>query len=346
MDSANLYQQVIASLNSGVIVVGGDGIIASANPAACDHLGAPPELLRAGVPLSELADKTPFFSAMSEIMAAGRSVSREEITLDTPSGPRVIGVSASLLDTPDDSDGTIFLFTDLTEARRFEREAAVNRQLAEIGQLTAGVVHELRNPVSVISGMSELLMRKLDAHEPQFRWADSIFQEAGQLEKLINHFLSFAKPFEANINPCDPEETIARALQLCERLAGHAGVEMVARCAEGLPCLRADQAKIAQALANLVRNAIEVMAPGGRVEVAAHHEAEEMVFRIEDTGPGLRLQEGEDIFAPFFSKKEGGTGLGLSIVQRIIAAHKGKVSCGNRPEGGAYFELRIPLRPS
>src|SRR5690606_32244747 len=114
---------------------------------------------------------------------------RRELVLETPEGQKIVGVTASLLQGPAAFNGVIFLFIDLTEIRQLRRAAELNRQLAQLGELTAGVVHELRNPLSVISGMSELLMRKLgEGHEHQ-RKAKVIFEEAEELEKLITQFL-------------------------------------------------------------------------------------------------------------------------------------------------------------
>jgi signal transduction histidine kinase len=222
----------------------------------------------------------------------------------------------------------------------------LNQQLAQIGELTAGVVHEVRNPLSVISGMAELLMRKLGQEHPFYDQAALIFQEAGQLEKLVNQFLGFAKPFQVEKRRCAPEAVVDRAVRLCARMAQEKGVAVTVATAAGIPYIEADEAKLAQALANIVQNAVEIVGVEGAVGVHTLVREGTLVFRVEDNGPGIQLSDGENLLSPFFSKKQAGTGLGLSIVHRIITAHGGAVKYGNRDEGGAWFELRLSLDAS
>jgi signal transduction histidine kinase len=115
-----------------------------------------------------------------------------------------------------------------------------------------------------------------------------------------------------------------------------------------LPAFRCDPEKLAQALGNIVVNAVELVAGDGTgtVTVRGQKRGELIEFRIEDNGPGIHLEPGQDLFSPFFSRREGGTGLGLSIVQRIVAAHQGEVAHGNNDAGGAWFQVRVPLAPT
>jgi len=107
--------------------------------------------------------------------------------------------------------------------------------------------------------------------------------------------------------------------------------------------MRADAGRIAQALANILNNAVDAAGDGGHVAVSVRAETDEVVFEVLDDGPGLHLGPDEDVFSPFFTRKEGGTGLGLSVVHRIVTAHGGRVTHGDRAEGGARFEIRLPL---
>jgi signal transduction histidine kinase len=135
---------------------------------------------------------------------------------------------------------------------------------------------------------------------------------------------------------------VARSTQLCDRLAEAHSVHIRRDCRDDLPAIFVDQSKMAQAISNLIRNAIEAMRGGGAVMVSVRHEDDHVIFRVADTGPGIHLEEGEDLFSPFFSKKEDGTGLGLSIVHRIVTAHNGTITFGNGSRGGAWFDVAIP----
>jgi len=339
---ATKHVDILQSLSSGVIALDSAGRVITANSAARGHLNLPPESLPDGVDFHSIEGAAQFQEIIEEVRHTGGAISRREVTIQTPQGRKVIGVSASPIQGEIGYNGVIFLFVDLTEVQALKRAAELNRQLAQIGELTAGVVHELRNPLSVISGMSELLIRKLgDGHEDLDK-VKAIFEEANQLESLIAHFLSFARPYEVETVPCSAEEILNRAVFLCKRLASERGVELKVNAPSTAPVLYADEGKVALALSNIIRNAVEAVARGGKVWIALEASNADVVYRVEDNGPGIHLSEGEDLFRAFLTKKEGGTGLGLAIVHRMITAHGGRVTYGNRDAGGACFEVSLP----
>jgi signal transduction histidine kinase len=342
---SNVHAQIVASLNSGVIAVDARGGILTANDAAGRHLGMDTDGLRPGAPLADFEALQPLQAAFEEIRDTQQPLLRREITVETAGQPRVLGMTVSTLQGAEPFNGAIFLFTDLTEVRRLARAVDLSKQLAQIGELTAGVVHDLRNPLGVISCMAELLLRHLQERPTLARHAASIMQECAQLDKLITRFLHFAKPFELERAQCSPDEILDRALTLCHPLAREKNVRLTAQVEGELPTLSADGAKLAQALANLIRNALEATPAESAVCVRAACEDEWLVYRIEDEGPGVHVRAGEDLFAPFVSKKEGGTGLGLSIVHRIVTAHGGSITYANFPERGACFTVLLPIGP-
>lgn len=344
-DVTSPYVQVIESLTSGVLAVDGKGVIVIANPAACAHLHVCSDRFRVGTQLNTDDGLEEVGQVLRELAECNQPISRRELRITTPEGvQKVIGLSASPLRDAVGANGAILLFTDLTEIRRLERLAALNRQLAEIGELTAGVVHELRNPLSVIAGMAELLARRLGEESKHHATAVRIMQEAGNLERVIRQFLSFAKPFDLELSACDAREVVDRALQLTQPAAQAKQTRVRVEYAGEVPPFPADPVKLSQCLANIVGNAIEVLQKEGEVTVRVAVIGDDIVFTIDDNGPGLHLKPGEDPFLPFFSRKRGGTGLGLAIVHRIVTAHHGTVTFADRQEGGARFEMRIPLR--
>ncbi len=340
---AGFYEQIVDTLTSGVLAVDAAGCVLIANPAACAYLDVEMQALSPGVSLHGVAGVAPLAAIFDEMKAHSQPLRRREIVLEPPAGNRVIGLNASLLEGPDVFNGAAFLFTDLTKVRELEREADLNRQLAQVGELTAGVIHELRNPLGIISGMTELLLRGMPEDEKLRQKAKSILKETEHLGRLVDQFLSFARPFELHPKSCLPQDILWRAMQLCEKKATDLGVALETQLGQKLPRLEADTEKAAQALANIVQNGIELQESGGRMSISCVAEEGGIRFRVEDEGPGLHLEEGKDPFAPFVSQRRGGTGLGLSIVHRIVTGHGGKVTCGNRTERGAWFEMRLPL---
>lgn len=340
----SVHEQIVASHSSGVLAADQHGHILTANAAAASILNIPQKCLAPGAPLEGIGPAAEhFLDLFRELERGGQAIQRREMEIDAAGTRRILGVTASALQGDAPFNGLFYVFADLSEVRNLERRAELNKQLAQIGELTAGVVHELRNPMSVISGMAELTLRRLGPEHPQSHQVDLIFQEAQHIERLISQFLSFAKPFEARLARAEAEAVADRALQLVARAASEKGVQLERRLASGLPHFQADVQKLAQALGNLLRNAIEAVKAEGTVALVVVAEDAGIDFRVEDNGPGIHLNEGEDLLNPFFSKKEGGTGLGLNIVHRIVTAHGGTVTYGNRPEGGAYFQIALPI---
>ncbi len=340
---AAIYEQIVSSLSSGVLAVDAQGLVITANQAASVHLNVAREYLAPGQRLDAIPDASlPLMRLMDELRDHLETVSRREVTVTTPEGTTVLGITASPLQGEQEFNGVIFLFLDITELRRLEKTAELNRQLAQIGELTAGVVHELRNPLSVISGMAELLMRKSVENDPVHSKSRTILMEAGQMEQLVSQFLSFAKPFTLKPEACIPQLIVDRSLALASPVAEQCGVALECFTQDGLPEILADASKLAQALSNILRNAVEVSPAGKRVLFRTELAGDFIQFRVEDEGPGIHIEKGDDLFSAFFTKKAGGTGLGLSIVHRIVTAHGGTITYGNIPGSGAWFEVLLP----
>jgi signal transduction histidine kinase len=235
------------------------------------------------------------------------------------------------------------------EARRSER-------LAALGQLSAGLAHEIRNPLGVIKGSAEMLTQKLQASDEIAReLAGYISTEVNRLSALVTEFLDFARPLHAQPHPADLTALLDRVLQIvADRF--HAKperskpVRVERHYASGLPLVPLDESLCEQAFLNLVQNAYEAMQDqdhGGtlRVEVqsASRNDREGVELRLADTGPGVPKELREEIFNPFVTTKKTGVGLGLSIVSKIVDGHHGSIHVENAPGGGAAFTIFFPL---
>ncbi len=343
--TSSIPGHIIDSLNSGVLAVGPDRYILAANHTAREFLNVGSDQLRPGEQLDETPAASPLLDLFEEVKSTGAALSRREVALRLAEDiEKEIGLSASLLQGPEDFNGVIFLFTDLTQRRRLERVAELNRQLAALGELTAGIVHELRNPVSIISGMAELLMRKFPADDDRRAVAETILRETASLERSISQFLGFARPYDISRGWSEPETIAKRSITFCQRRAHRKATELECVCQPELPRIHVDGDRIAQAIANILVNAVDAVLQGeGVVALTCRQEGAHIVYEVLDNGPGIRLKNGENLFTAFFTQKEGGTGLGLTIAHRIITAHGGDIVYGNRSEGGARFTIQIPI---
>ena len=227
------------------------------------------------------------------------------------------------------------------EARRSER-------LAALGQLSAGLAHEIRNPLGVIKGSAEMLTHKLGESNPlATELAGYISTETNRLSSLVTRFLDFARPLHADLAPQDITAVLDRALNDVAQFWKGAAVQVEKDYSAGLPLVPIDESLCEQAFVNIVQNAYDAMGTsGGRLRVqvrrsrASHRNGghlEGVEVRIEDTGPGIPPELREQIFNPFVTTKKSGVGLGLSIVSKIIDGHQGsiRVESPEHPAGGA-----------
>jgi len=228
------------------------------------------------------------------------------------------------------------------EARRSER-------LAALGQLSAGLAHEIRNPLGVIKGSAEMLIQKLQASDELSReLAGYISTEVNRLSALVTEFLDFARPLRAQLQPADLTAILDRALEIVAHRWKGKPVRVERDYTSGLPPVPLDESLCEQAFLNLVQNAYEAMEDHGgtlRVEarLATHDDRNGVQLVLADTGPGIPDELREEIFNPFVTTKKSGVGLGLSIVSKIIDGHHGSIHVENAPKGGAVFTLFFPL---
>lgn len=230
------------------------------------------------------------------------------------------------------------------EARRSER-------LAALGQLSAGLAHEIRNPLGVIKGSAEMLNQKLDNSNPLAgELAGYISSEVNRLSTLVTRFLNFARPLRAELKPHSVTELLDRALKSVSELWKGGPVKIERQYQAGLPPVPVDEGLFEQAFINLIQNAYEAMGEkGGVLQVSAtqtNSGSGGIEIRIKDTGPGIPAEQHEQIFNPFVTTKATGVGLGLSIVSQIMDEHHGWLRLEDAPDGGACFVAFFPLAES
>ncbi|TNF50998.1 MAG: PAS domain-containing sensor histidine kinase [Deltaproteobacteria bacterium] len=215
-------------------------------------------------------------------------------------------------------------------------------RLSALGELSAGMAHEIRNPLGSIKGTAEILRDGVAPDDPKLEFADILIKEVDRLNKVLEDFLHFARPEPVEFGRFSPNKVIEEVLELTRQQALRNRVEVEVALAEDMEIPgRGEQ--IQQALLNLVLNALQVMPDGGQLKVSSTVHGNEVGIHVSDNGPGIAVEERERIFNPFVTTRDSGTGLGLAITQRIIQGHDGHIHLESTPGQGSSFTLCLPV---
>jgi signal transduction histidine kinase len=246
------------------------------------------------------------------------------------------------------------LLSKLERARRrveryhYEQMKRADR-LASIGEMAAGIAHEIKNPLAGIAGVIQVLKKDVPSGDTKRAVLDEVLSQVERIDKAVRNLLSFARPPEPKMTLVDVNELIGKLIDfLSPQFAKH-GITAERRLTAGLPWLVLDPDLMQQALLNIALNAIKAMQEGGKFTVETHTEAPDgdnpgvikIVFK--DSGEGITPENLSRIFSPFFTTRQQGTGLGLSITQRIVEQHNGELSVASAPGQGATFTITLPL---
>jgi two-component system sensor histidine kinase HydH len=221
-------------------------------------------------------------------------------------------------------------------AERYEQQLARDRELKKLGEVSAVLGHQLRNPLASLKGHSQLLLEELPEESPARRGAETIVSEAARLEVLTNQILDFVRTGNVDRRSEAPAE-------LLRAVAERWPVDRVAVDASRAPAeWPLDRARMEQAVGNVVDNAVAVSPPGETVELAAEERQGRLLLRVRDRGPGLDPEEAERIFEPFYTQRLHGTGLGLALSRRIVEGHGGTIAAFPRDGGGTEIRIELP----
>ncbi|MBI3780880.1 MAG: PAS domain S-box protein, partial [candidate division NC10 bacterium] len=354
-DLRTLHQDIVANIPSGIVTLDLKGRIVSFNRSAQKIIGVTAEEVRdkswRDTPFREIKQLEEFFSAPT--LAGGR-ISQEIVVRRKDGQSTTIGINLTPLKSSEDVlVGLVGIFQDLMERKQIEVRLRQADRLAAVGQLAAGLAHEIRNPLAAISGSIQLMKEEGVGH-PQL--LDIVLRETDRLKLVTGQFLDFAKPRQAVEKRCDLVALAEEAISLLEKACdGTAAVTFSLQREAEQVMVAADPDQLKQVLWNLGLNAIQAMPGGGRLTCAIRPDVSEngagstrlttggwAAVELTDTGRGISPGELERIFEPFYTTKPGGTGLGLAIVRRIIDQLGGRIEVISREGDGATF--RIVLR--
>jgi len=343
LDEMRTYtRNVVESMANGLITVDRSLRVATFNSTALDILRKPKEEVE-GYPIGELL---PLENEIKQILADPEEIIEKEVKIATETTGKIfLGLSVSPLKEPDSliSRGAVIIVRDLTMIRELEQKVIVSEKFAALGRLSAGIAHEIRNPLNSIRGFIQYFQKKIRLEEEDYRYTDLMLTEVDRLNRVISKLLAYSKPREPRLSIRSAEEILDHCARVVEREAAEAGVEVVREPAIGEPPLvLMDTDQMTQVFLNILINAIDATPAGGKVFVRyATDDRDRLRIIVEDTGEGIPRENQDKIFDPFFSTKKQGTGLGLAIVKSIIEGHGGEIEVEAEPGKGTRFIITL-----
>jgi signal transduction histidine kinase len=363
---ANIEKSILTSFRAGIVAIGQDGTVSYINPIGAKILEGCP--LQVGDNIHLRAKENSFFRVLSEAIAMNYLPTRVEVELPGRDGDRqYLGFTLSDLKDGDRRVGVCAFFKDLTQVEMAEENEDLKERLVLLGQMAAGLAHEIRNPIAGIGVHCSILKSHLGENEKLLSSVNMMAGEIAKVEYIIRECLNFVRPAELGVRKVRVDQL---ASGIVERLAAvNPAMDFVVRPSEWADLTaEVDPGLIEQAISNILGNAVDACGGKGRVEVSfgisrhfsdllrlgryiepivhGHSGKEEEFIRItiRDNGPGIPIEIQDKIFVPFFTTKKTGTGIGLSMAQKIIHAHGGVMDLKSDPGKGTDFVIKIPMR--
>ncbi|WP_051533961.1 ATP-binding protein [Desulfitibacter alkalitolerans] len=292
-----------------------------------------------------------FSDYIEKTLKLPENVLNDEITLtcNVEKTPREVLISVGITkDIQKNIQGVTFLINDVTELRHRDRQFMQADKLAALGEVAAGVAHEIRNPLTTIKGVAQLLLRRVDPGniDDTLRL---IVEESDRANSIISDFLAFARPSEPVFSPKPLRQVFNEIYHLIEAHCLLNKTKLVLQHVDSQnPTVNWDDKQIKQVFLNLTLNSLKAMAevPSKRIEMSISQKKDAIIVNFKDNGIGIEEDIIKDIFNPFFTTNHDGTGLGLSISYKIIERHKGKVSIESKKDEGTTFVVELPINPN
>jgi two-component system sensor histidine kinase PilS (NtrC family) len=345
-------QYVLDNLVSGLATADHENRLVTFNRSAMVITGRD-----GGLPIGESAvdvmQLPPSFAAgLGQDLSRVRA-KRTDYLYRQPSGKTIdLGLSAAALPLPDGTRGFLYTFQDVTDTKRFEQNARLQQRLAAVGEMAAGIAHEIRNPLASMSGSMQMLKQELPLSGDQAQLMDIVLKESERLNQTIKSFLAYARPQRFSMQKLDLRPIVQETAMLLRNGSevGDQHLIEVHRADEPV-MIDADEGQVRQIIWNLATNGLRAMPGGGTLHLSAVHESAPAgrmaVLLVEDEGVGIPPEDVDAIFQPFRGSFGKGTGLGLAIVHRIVTDYGGQIDVKPRPGRGTVFRVafRQPIDP-
>lgn len=350
-DVERFNEYILSSMTTGMIILDQNGDVLRFNRAAEQILRLPAEAM-IGRHYSESGLPVTMIDMFEAGLKQGSAYSRHELRVERDgSEPIYLGINTSCIKSDTDvAVGLSILMTDLTAIKKLQDEVAENQRLADLGELAAGLAHQLRNSMAAILGYGRLMQKSAPADGHLGDWANGLLSETTETSDMITRFLDFARPLHAERSTIDLRECLDSAAHQVEQQAAECQVTIdpIGSQTEHIE-IEADELLMKQVFVNLIQNAVEASPPGAHVtvtvrNVSAGANSGRWLVTIADQGCGISEDNHARIFHPFFTTKDTGTGLGLALSRKIVVSHGGSLTLLHSGKSGSTFQVSLPAR--
>jgi len=352
LQASSIYKIVMNDLvNEDVLVIAPNHQIMDANDALLKKVGLSREEIigrscfevthRYACPCSEENCPCP----LKETLATLKPFSTTHVHLDKDNEERHVSISCYPLTGPDGIIGAVEISKDITKDILMQRSLMQQEKLASIGRLSAGVAHEINNPLTTVLTTAMLLQEDTDPGVPLHGELETIIKETMRCRSIVTALLDFARQKSPQMKRCSINVIVTETVMLTRKQSAFKDIELKLSLDQQVPPLLLDPHQITQALINLIINAIESTDPGGKISLRTEFGPGKKNVRVyvKDTGAGIPQSLLEQVFEPFFTTKESGTGLGLAITHGIIVQHGGRIEVASQPGSGTTFIITLPI---
>ena len=344
-DLQALNQNVIDSLPSGLTTTDASRRVITFNHAA-EKISGLTASAALGQPVSEVLQLPPEVTQAFDRGLARGSARRAEVRYRRADGREIdLGLSATYVDNPGGTTGFLITFQDLTDIKKLERDARMQQRLAAVGEMAAGIAHEIRNPLASMSGSIQILRDELPLSAEQEQLMDIVLRESDRLNGTIRSFLDYARPRRFAIARFDLRRVLQDTGLLLRNSADvHASHAVDIAVPSDPIWFEADEGQMKQIVWNLATNGLRAMPGGGRLRLGASAGDEDVVITVSDEGIGIAPEALDGLFQPFQGSFAKGSGLGLAIVHRIVTDYHGEIRVESAPGNGTTVSVRLPAR--
>jgi two-component system nitrogen regulation sensor histidine kinase GlnL len=353
------YESFVAGLPDAVVAVDEGMRIILWNAAAEALTGKSARRVQGRVLKEVVAPDSSLVRHLSETLRSGESRSEAEAMIEGVAGrPIPVGVvTAPIAGRSGNVEAAVAVLRDLSRIRQLEEEVRRGETLAAVGRMAVGLAHEIRNPLSAIRGAVQLLGKELGGEPPWGEYTEVLIKEVDRLNRIIEAVLDLGRPVQLRPVALNLHQVLERVALLSEEMAASHGIRIVRQYDPSLPPILGDEDRLAQLFHNLVRNAIEAMAQGGRLTLTTRFSMNPLFTKVDlgagrrqmvevqvsDEGEGIPEPLRDKIFDPFVTTKEKGLGLGLALCHRILEEHKGAIQIQGAPGKGTSVTCFLPV---
>jgi len=335
--------QVMSGLEFGLLLFNAQGRAVLVSPSIERFLGVRASDLRGRRVAEIFPVRHPIRSVLRIDGDQIEPVEGKQVTLEGSAGPQRIGVGAQVIREQGARMGTLVTLRDVESIERIGNQLELSERMAVLGRQTAGVAHEVKNPLNSMRLWLEVLKVNMPVEPEPQQAVKMLDSEIDRLDRTVKTFLNFTRPVELKLEETDLRTLLEEVIEAARPSLDKAGLSMRAEFSSGLPPAFVDRQLIHQAVLNLVLNACDFTQPGGAVTVSLKREGESAVIRVQDTGCGIPPEDQKKIFQLFFTTRSGGTGIGLANTFRFVQLHDGRIEFESEAGKGTTFRMELPL---